>query len=308
MVEVQRIYDNDLYDQEYDATPITEVVTLVDHPSWALPKKAQYLFGTQNSDTLLSSELVSSSGWTSIGWTGDSSLGFTHTAGNTSVLSNTMAAIIDKVYQITLGVTGRTAGTFTVSFGGESSLAITSTQIYSLTASTNGNLQITPTTDFNGTIVVGIRQLTWELTQAELLSILGVSDVVQLSQLTGYVQTVSGKSLILDTEITRLSSIKQNVYEILLPASGTVSGRISGATLPSGWVIAVDSSVNLLITHTLSGQKIASVNVYEINGLNERQAKPFSDAFTGVLANGQTVLVEGLDTEALALRIELIFS
>lgn len=96
--------------------------------------------------------------------------------------------------------------------------------------------------------------------------------------------------------------------QILLSASADVATRISGgATIPDGWSVAADSTVNLVITHTLTGRKIAFVNVFEIDGADERLVKPFEDAYSGILANGLTIKLEGLDTLALPLRIELIF-
>ena len=125
--------------------------------------------------------------------------------------------------------------------------------------------------------------------------------------LSGLVVKADGYSLILDTEITRLSTVI-GPQQILLSASSDVATRISGgATIPSGWSVAADSGVNLLITHTLTGRKIVDVKVFEIDGDNERMIKPFEDAYSGILANGLTVKLEGLDTVALPLRIELIF-
>lgn len=111
-----------------------------------------------------------------------------------------------------------------------------------------------------------------------------------------------------------LLATKLPPFSILLSASADVATRISGGyTVTSGgvavtdWVLSADSIYNLLITHTLTGRKIAFVNVYEIDGANERLIKPFEDAYSGILANGLTVKLEGLDTVALPLRIELIF-
>jgi hypothetical protein len=140
------------------------------------------------------------------------------------------------------------------------------------------------------------------------LALLEVTDIVEPNDLTSLVAKVGGSSLIEDTEKTRLSLIKQSVYEILLPASGSVAGRISGATKPTDWTIAASGAYNLLITHNLTGRKLASVNIFEIDVANERLCAPFQTAFAGVLCNGLTVLIEGLNPSPLALRIELIFS
>jgi len=113
--------------------------------------------------------------------------------------------------------------------------------------------------------------------------------------------------------LTAQSSVfKQNVFTLLLNSSSDVAtrlvGLIEGTDYPTGWTLAPDSSVNLLITHTLTGRKIASVNVWEIDGSNETLAKPFSDGYAQIIGNGLTVKIAGLDTLAVALRVELIFN
>lgn len=108
----------------------------------------------------LGAELLSSSGWTSTGWTGDYNVGFTHTVGNTSVLSNTLAAVVNNYYQIAYTITGRTAGSITIAFGGQSLASITATGTFGPQATTTGTLSITPTSDFDGTIVISIKQIT----------------------------------------------------------------------------------------------------------------------------------------------------
>lgn len=108
------------------------------------------------------------------------------------------------------------------------------------------------------------------------------------------------------------SALAVNEFTITLPASGSVASRVLAAVVgtdyPSGWILAASSSVNLLITHSLTGRRLSSVSVFEIDGANERLSVPFNTAFSGILTNGETVLIEGLNPTALALRIELIFN
>lgn len=105
-----------------------------------------------------------------------------------------------------------------------------------------------------------------------------------------------------------------STVSITLPASSDVATRVAGAVegtdYPTGWTLAADSAVNLLITHTLVGRPIAHVNVFEVNGTVSRLTKPFSDGFTGVTCDtsDDTILIEGLDTLAVPLRIELFFN
>ena len=109
----------------------------------------------------LSAELLSSSGWTSTDWTG-SWTGWVHTAGNTSVLSNTLGAVIGSRYQISATVSG-TAGTFVIGFGGVNSTTLTftaQTNTYGMVATSTAALTITPSTDFSGTIALSVKTVT----------------------------------------------------------------------------------------------------------------------------------------------------
>jgi hypothetical protein len=135
-----------------------------------------------------------------------------------------------------------------------------------------------------------------------------ITDIGDIFAATDVENALNEVKLISDANALALINLKQSVYEILLPASGSVAGRLSGSTVPSGWTIAASGAYNLLVTHTLTGRKLASVNIFEIDGANERLCAPFHTAFAGVLCNGLTVLIEGLNPSPLALRIELIFS
>lgn len=101
---------------------------------------------------------------------------------------------------------------------------------------------------------------------------------------------------------------------ITLPASSDIATRIAGAVegtdYPTGWTLAADSAVNLLITHTLSGRTVAHISIFEVSGTSSRLAKPFSDAYTGIVGDtdDDTILIEGLDTLAVPLRIEIFLT
>jgi len=108
-------------------------------------------------NTVPSSELLSTTGWTTTGWTG-SYPNFTHTIGNTTVLSNSIAAIASNIYYLEYTITNRTTGGVTISFGGEST-TISASGSLELKASTTGNLTITPTSNFNGTIRISLKNI-----------------------------------------------------------------------------------------------------------------------------------------------------
>ncbi len=102
-------------------------------------------------------EFLAASGWTSTNWTGAFATGWTHTTAQTSVLSFSTAAAIGTTYYISWEVAGCTAGSFTIAFGGETKTGIETTNTLKTTATTTGNLQITPTANFDGTIVISVK-------------------------------------------------------------------------------------------------------------------------------------------------------
>lgn len=107
-----------------------------------------------DSPTMVSAT-VNSSGWTTTGWTGSYGSGWTHTPGNTSILTASTEAIVSgRYYAITFTITGRTAGSVRVGVGGPASLYYDTNGTITaavLTTSTSG-LAFGPTTDFDGTI------------------------------------------------------------------------------------------------------------------------------------------------------------
>jgi hypothetical protein len=117
--------------------------------------------GTTASDSgQLGAELLTT-GTGDASWTGSSfATGYTHVAGSTTTLTSTLAGVVNTFYQITYTVTGRTAGSFTIAFGGFTSGNLTATGAVGPRATTTDTLVITPTSDFNGTIVLSIRVIS----------------------------------------------------------------------------------------------------------------------------------------------------
>lgn len=117
--------------------------------------------GTTFSDQpAFGAEFLSATGWTSVGWTGSWATGWTNVPGNTAALTQATPAVIGTPYQIAYTVTGRTAGSFNLAFGGHTQWSVIAGGAVGPTATTTGGLSITPTADFNGTIVVSIRPIT----------------------------------------------------------------------------------------------------------------------------------------------------
>ena len=138
-----------------------------------------------------SAEFLLSTGWTSTDWTGSFGTGWTHTTGNVSVLSQSTAAVSATKYQIAYTVTGRTAGTFTITFGGQSISSLSATGAWGPTTSSTANLTITPTTDFDGTIVISIKSLT-----AASTAIFGLRSSDATARIEMRANTVTGNTFI----------------------------------------------------------------------------------------------------------------
>jgi len=148
------------------------------------------------------------------------------------------------------------------------------------------------------------------LTKLEVLDV--ISSAILTEALELYVLKELGKSLISDTEITRLSTVRQIPYKIELPANSTVAGRVlgwSGTGETTGWVLAAAGGLgkDLSITHNLVGRKITEVTVQSVDGTRERFLKPFYTAYSGAYGDGSVVMIEGLAPTPLAIRINLFF-
>lgn len=108
----------------------------------------------------LGTELATTASGTN--WTGTSfTTGYTHTAGSVVALTSaTLTATGGNFYQVSITITGRTLGSITVGIGGVSLSGITATGAYGIKAtSTTTTVTIVPTTDFDGTVVLSVKQI-----------------------------------------------------------------------------------------------------------------------------------------------------
>jgi hypothetical protein len=150
----------------------------------------------------IGSELLSSTGWTAgTGWSGSFAAGYAHTTG-TAALSNSLAAVVGKQYTISITITGASAGSISVAFGGVTTSAIAASTILNVLATGVGNLVITPLTAFNGTVIVSIKQSnSLVLTLASSQSSTTVADLVTRLNTTypvlGVFSTTGGTNLTL---------------------------------------------------------------------------------------------------------------
>jgi len=119
--------------------------------------------GTASSDTApLGAELAAVTGtgtnWTLAG-TNLNVGGYTHTTGSVVPLTTALAAVNGTYYQIAYTITGRTAGSITIAYGGTST-TVSATGASGPLASSTAVLTITPTTDFDGTVVLSIKTIS----------------------------------------------------------------------------------------------------------------------------------------------------
>ena len=99
-----------------------------------------------------------SDSWTAgAGWSGTYAGGFAHTSGTVAVTNATLVPTAGVNYQVVFTVTGRSAGSFVVQFGGVTSASYTGSNTWQTQAVSDGTFSMIPTTDFNGTVTLTIQ-------------------------------------------------------------------------------------------------------------------------------------------------------
>jgi hypothetical protein len=136
--------------------------------------------GTTASDSApLGSELAGVTGtgtnWTLAG-TNLNVGGYSHTVGDVTPLTTSLAAVNGTYYQIAYTITGRTAGSITIAYGGTST-SVSATGATGPLASSTAVLTITPTTDFNGTVVLSIKSISTSSASSTFANSSGTSNI-----------------------------------------------------------------------------------------------------------------------------------
>lgn len=126
--------------------------------------------GTTATDTAtLGAELTTTA--TGTNWAGTNfATGYTHTAGSIIALTATLAASINTFYLVTYTISGRTLGSIGITFGGITASAVTASGNVATSATTTAVLTITPTTDFDGTLVLSIKTISASTAITKFLS------------------------------------------------------------------------------------------------------------------------------------------
>jgi hypothetical protein len=165
--------------------------------------------GTASSDTApLGAELAAVTGtgtnWTLAG-TNLNVGGYTHTTGSVDPLTTALAAVNGTYYQIAYTITGRTTGSITINYGGAAVGGLTATGTTGPLASSTAVLTITPTTDFNGTVVLSIKTIGTSSASSTFSNSASTSNIeVRASSLTSntFIGLNSGRRTTTATENT----------------------------------------------------------------------------------------------------------
>ena len=198
--------------------------------------------GTPSTDLpTYSAEFLTTATWTSTGWTGDNTTGWVNGASNVSPLSYPTAAVSATKYQIAYTVV-RSAGSFTLAFGGHSVAGITATGAFGPTATTTGNLVITPTATFVGSIIVSIKSLT-----AVSTPVISLKDSTNTVRFEARINTASSNTFL------GLNSGRYNTTGAQNTASG-VSALQNNTTGGSNTA----NGVNALLSNTTGGYNTAN--------------------------------------------------
>jgi hypothetical protein len=214
-------------------------------------------------------EFLTSSGWTSAGWTGGSwPVGFTHTTGNTTALSQSTAATVGAYYQIKTTVSGTMGTGYTVAFGGQTETTITTagTYYWNIQATTTGNLTITPGSTFAGIITTTIFPIN------ETTQVVGVSSTAPFGGITlapCYVPTPAW-TFVATTYVRDLSANSTTyIYKDIYCDSTNCILWTNNYTAPGTVCIATDTHVydNILWAKTDAGTKAWASGTYLTNSI-----------------------------------------
>jgi hypothetical protein len=225
----------------------------------------------------------------STGWTGTSfTSGYTHTAGNTNTLTNTIGILAGQYYEVVATITGATAGTVTITVGGLTSGAVSTSTTFSGIATNTNAFTVTPTSDFNGTIVLSLKAIfnTPGYYSSEILAggASGSGNWTGTSYTTGYTHTTGNTTTLLANGITVTSGA---IFELTYTISGNTAGTatITFAGYSSGAVsnttysaILIASAVgNFVVTPTSTFNGTVTASIKRLYYFNQTlQAKTLS--------------------------------
>jgi hypothetical protein len=112
----------------------------------------------------------------------------------------------------------------------------------------------------------------------------------------------------LEITVSQISDIEtiQQVFEMTLPAATSVAGRVSGATLPSGWSLLA-SGVDLIVTHSL-GRRVMDCKIWAVTGSEEQQLRDINSDNGLVTTDANTLKILSLATVNKVLKVYISFA
>ena len=255
--------------------------------------------GTPSTDLpTYSAEFITTATWTSTGWTGNNTTGWVNGASNVSPLSYPTAAVAATKYQIAYTVV-RSAGSFTLAFGGHSVAGITATGAFGPTATTTGNLVITPTATFVGSIIVSIKSLT-----AVSTPVISLKDSTNTVRFEARVNTATGNTFLglnsgrynttgFSNTASGVSALQNNTTGNSNTASGqqALLNNTTGINNTASGVQALQNNTTG-IQNTASGQNALQSNTTgSYNTANGQGALQSNTTGSSNTANGQGALL-----------------
>lgn len=109
---------------------------------------------------------------------------YVHSSGTTATLVHTAPIVEETQYQLSYTITGRTAGTITITFGGATSGAVSASGLLVLTTALSvSRFTVSPTADFDGTCTFSLRVIT------------NYSDACQWDNLIGCYEDCGGEEI-----------------------------------------------------------------------------------------------------------------
>jgi hypothetical protein len=225
----------------------------------------------------LGTEMLTPAGWTVPSDWDQVSAGVFSYSPSVLALTHPAAIVSAKKYKCTYTVTGRTAGSVTISFGGQTSPAVTATGVFTATATNTNAFTVTPTAAFNGGMTFSLMEETSPgVFGPELLT---VADWVVPA---GWTQAPAGTftyALVVQdlTHSAAIVSAKQYRidYTVTGAASGSVTisvgGKTSSAINASGsWIVTTTGTTGFKITPTKEFSGTITPTMQEITGYSEQ--------------------------------------
>jgi surface protein len=187
--------------------------------------------------------------------------GYKHTAGSTASLTTALTTTIMQIRQVTYTISGRTAGSITINYGGVTNSGITESSVVNVLATATTALSISPTSDFDGVVSISVKLTSSATNQIKLpLPNVGTYNI--------YVDWGDGTY----DNITSYNSIKTlHTY----PSSGIYTVRITGDTF--NWQFGPPSVNDNTKIKTISSWGKLKLNTYCFFGCSNLTLSELND-------------------------------